>query len=169
MAQKELMLGVDYADDVEAAYQRGKLGDTPLIEQIMDHAVAAGMTSVCWRVSHIGKLTYRTRAGTVLDGMNALRISLTPFGLIMKRIDPLRVAIHEAHQRGLKLFVYYTLFDEAYTDPHTGIVSECELGRRHPEYYLVHRSGGSFVRGVFSFGCPEVRQYFAALVEEALS
>ena len=101
--------------------------------------------------------------------MNVLRISLTPFGLIMKRIDPLRVAIHEAHKRELKLFVYYTLFDEAYTDPHTGIVSECELGRRRPEYYSVHRSGGSYVRGVFSFGYPEVRQYFAALVEEALS
>lgn len=106
MAHKELMFGVDYADDVEGAYQRGELGDTPLIEQIMDHAAAAGMTSVCWRVSHIGKLAYRTRVGTVLDGMNALRISLTPFGLIMKRIDPLRVAIDEAHKRGLKLFVY---------------------------------------------------------------
>ena len=168
MAQKELMLGVDYADDVETAYQRGELGDTPLIEQIMDHAAMAGMTSVCWRVSHIGKLTYRTRVGTALDGMNALRVSLTPFGLIMKRIDPLRVAIDEAHKRGLKLFVYYTLFDEAYTDPHTGIVSECALGQRHPEYYLMHRGGGSVVRGVFSFGHPEVREHFAALVREAL-
>ena len=71
----------------------------------MDHAVAAGMTSVCWRVSNIGMLTYRTRVGTVLDGMNALSIGLTPFGLIMKRIDPLRVAIDEAHRRGLKLLV----------------------------------------------------------------
>ena len=168
MGNKELILGVDYGDDVEVAFQRGELGDAPLIARIMDNAVAAGMTTVCWRVSHVGKLTYRTRVGTRVDGVNALRVSSTPFGLIMKRVDPLRVAIDEAHKRGLKIWVYYTLFDEAYTDPHTGIVCECEFGRRHPEYYSVHVNGGSFVRGVFSFGYREVRDYFAALVKEAL-
>ena len=57
MTEKDRILGVDYADDVEGAYYRGELGDTPLIEQIMDDAAEAGMTHVAWRVSHIGKLT----------------------------------------------------------------------------------------------------------------
>lgn len=168
MAEKDLILGVDYGDDVEGAFGRGELGDTPLIEEIMDHAVAMGATWVCWRVSHVGRLTYRSRVGTPVDGTHSLRVSCTPFGLIMKRIDPLRVAVDAAHKRGLKILVYYTLFDEAFTDPHTGNVSECEFGRRHPEYYSVHANGGSFVRGVLSFGYSEVREYFAALVEEAL-
>ena len=126
------------------------------------------MTTVCWRVSCVGTLTYRTRVGTVTDGLNAMRLSATPFGLIMQRIDPLRVAIDAAHKRGLKILVYYTMFDEAYLEPSTGIIHECDFGRRHPEYYLVHHSGSPFVRGVFSFGYPEVRKYFAALVREAL-
>ena len=64
MTDKDRILGVDYADDVEHAFSRGELGDTPLIEAIMDHAAEAGMSHVAWRVSHVGKLTYRTRAGT---------------------------------------------------------------------------------------------------------
>ena len=102
---KERMLGADYADNVEHAFRRGELGDTPVIEQIMDDAVAAGMTSVAWRVSHLGRLTYRTKMGTVLDGTDALRVSLTPFGLILQRIDPLEVAVRAAGRQlvGLKV------------------------------------------------------------------
>ena len=166
---KELMLGVDYADDVEASYQQGELGDTPLIARIMDNAVKAGMTSIAWRVSHVGTLTYRTRVGTVQNGMKAMRGSLTPFGLIMKRIDPLKVAVEEAHRRGLKIFVYHTLFDEAYTETTTGVVQESEFGSEHPECYSAHHTDGTSVRGVLSFGYPEVREYFANLVDEALS
>lgn len=166
---KELMLGVDYADDVEEWYTQGELGDTPLIARIMDNAVKGGMTSVAWRVSHVGTLTYRTKVGTVQNGMNALRVSLTPFGLIMNRIDPLEVAVDEAHRRGLKIYVYYTLFDEAYTEATTGVVQQCDFGRKHPEFYSAHHTEGTFVRGVFSFGYPEVREYFGNLVKEALS
>lgn len=167
---KERMLGVDYADNVEHCFRRGELGDTPEIERIMDDAAAAGMTSVAWRVSHLGKLTYRTRAGTVQDGHGALRLSLTPFGLILQRIDPLAVAVEEAHKRGLKLYVYYCLFDEAYLDLDTpGLVSESEFGAAHPEFYLQHHRDATCIRGVFSFGHEEVREYFAGIVAEGLS
>ena len=122
---KELMLGVDCADDVEACYREGELDDTPLIARVMENAVRAGMTCIAWRVSHVGTLTYRTRVGTVQNGMTVLRLSLTPFGLIMKRIDPLAVAVEEAHRRGLKIYVYHTLFDEAY-------LGRRGVDRRHP-------------------------------------
>jgi len=162
---KTTILGVDYADDVEAWYARGMLGDTPLIETIMENAARAGMTAVYWRVSHVGRLTYRTRVGTPQDGLRALRPSLTPFGLILKRCDPLEEAVRAAHARGLELYVYHTLFDDCYLE------SESDFGRTHPEFYVSKRSkeGEDFVRGVFSFGYPEVRQYFAALIDEALS
>ncbi|MFC1526733.1 hypothetical protein ACFL6X_07990 [Candidatus Latescibacterota bacterium] len=166
---KELMLGVDYADNVEHAFRSGELGDTPVIEAIMDDAAAAGMTSVAWRVSHLGKLTYRTRAGTAQDGHKAIRASLTPFGLILQRIDPLEVAVRAAHERGLKLFVYYCLFDEAYLDLTTDEVSESDFGRLHPDMYWAHHSTKHCLRGVLSFGYPEVREYFGALVREGLS
>ena len=137
MTNKDRILGVDYADDVEVAYSKGELGDTPLIEKIMDDAVEAGMTHVAWRVSHIGKLTYRTEAGTIQDGHQAVRPSLTPSGLIMKRCDPMEEAVRAAHERGLKLWFYICLFDERYQYP-TGEVTESWLGAKHPEYYSQH-------------------------------
>jgi uncharacterized lipoprotein YddW (UPF0748 family) len=167
VAEKIRMLGVDYADDVEIAYERGELGDTPLIEGIMDHAVEAGMTHVLWRVSHVGKLTYRTKAGTIQDGHGAIRPSLTPFGIIMKRCDPLAEAVRAAHARGLKLFFFVTLFDECYQEPR-GFLSESWLGQQHPEYYLKHYSEELCVRGVFSFSYDEVRQYFTNILREGL-
>jgi hypothetical protein len=167
MRTGDRVLGVDYADDVELAYGRGELGDTPLIESIMDDAVAAGMTHVAWRVSHVGKLTYRTRVGTPQDGHQALRPSLTPFGLILQRCDPLQVAVEAAHRRGLKLLFYLTLFDECYQDP-AGPISESWLGAAHPEYYSRHYSHPLHVRGVFSFAYAEVCDYFLGIVREGL-
>ena len=167
MTAKMKVLGVDYADDVEAAFWRGELGDTPLIEAIMDNALEAGMTHVAWRVSHIGKLTYRTKVGTSQNGQQALRLSLTPFGLILQRCDPLEVAVRAAHERGLKIFFYITLFDEAYEEP-TGELSESWIGQQHPEYYIQHFCLPQFIRGVLSFGYPEVRRYFLDIVREGL-
>ena len=168
MTEKDRILGVDYADDVEGAYFRGELGDTPLIEQIMDDAAEAGMTHVAWRVSHIGKLTYRTKAGNVQDGHQAVRLSLTPFGLIMKRCDPMEVAVRAAHERGLKLWFYICLYDERYQYA-TGETTESWLGEQHPEYYSQHFSQPEErVRGVFSLAYPEVKQYFLDIVKEGL-
>ena len=168
MTEKDRILGVDYADDVEGAYFRGELGDTPLIEQIMDDAAEAGMTHVAWRVSHIGKLTYRTKAGNVQDGHQAVRLSLTPFGLIMKRCDPMEVAVRAAHERGLKLWFYICLYDERYQYA-TGETTESWLGEQHPEYYSQHFSqADERVRGVFSLAYPEVKQYFLDIVKEGL-
>lgn len=41
MPRKDRAPGVDYAHDVEPASSRRELGDTPLIEEIMDNAVRA--------------------------------------------------------------------------------------------------------------------------------
>jgi len=208
MTEKDRILGVDYADDVEAWYLRGELGDSRLIEQIMDNAVKAGMTHVAWRVSHVGTLTYHTKAGTMCDGHHELRPTLTPFGLIMQRCDPLEVAVRVAHERGLKILFYITLFDECRAVDSNGVpnilytgvppqgqclatspdgmmswekhpdnpviqepngpVSESWLGRQHPEYYSRHFSENLYVRGVFSLGYPEVKQYFHAILREGL-
>ena len=169
MKNKELILGVDYADDMEASFRNGEVGDTKLIARIMDNAVNAGMTWVAWRVSDLGKLTYRTKAGTIQDGVDPIRLSYSPFALIMQRIDPLEVVVEEAHKRGLKVLVYYTLFDEAYVIPEKGQHTESNFGKEHPECYSIHFNGKSFVRGVLSFGYDSVREHFASLVTEALT
>lgn len=64
VGKKELIIGVDYSDDVGVAFRNGEVGATPLIRRIVDNAVAAGVTTVCRRVSGVGLLTCRTRVGT---------------------------------------------------------------------------------------------------------
>ena len=180
MPRKDLILGVDCVDDIVPAFQKGKPTGAPLIREVLDHAVEAGMTAVCWRVSHVGYLSYPSKVGTPIRGAEgarpvfgddaAQRPAFEAFARLMQELDPLRTAIDEAHERGLKALIYYTLFDEAYTDPETGRVSaESDFGRLHPEFYACRPGGSACVRGVLSFGYPEVREYFAALAEEALS
>ena len=168
MTQKHRILGVDYADDVEHATGQGDPPDIPLIEAIADHAAQAVMTHLAWRVSCVGRLTYPTKVGSVLDGHNVMRPTHKPFAQVMQRCDPVVEAVRAAHERGMKLWFYMTLFDECYQSP-TEHISESWLGQEHPEYYLKHaRQDGLYIRGVFSLAYQEVREYFLGIVKEGL-
>jgi len=172
MHNKDLFLGVDYFDEMIDAQEHGEPADTPRIARIMDHAVEAGMTAVCWRVSCGGTLTYPTKAGTPMRPdepfLKVYNVGDT-VGAVMRKIDPLRVAVDEGHKRGLKVYAYYTLFDECYFHANTGDRIESDFGRNHRHCYLKNMIDNWHIRGVLSFGYPEVREYFASLVREALS
>src|SRR2546427_561582 len=111
---KTLAIGVDYADLLINGYEGGYLFNEPKIRGLIRSANNAHFDEVYWRVSIIGKVTYRSKVMTVLGGANLSNPGWSPIGVIMKQCDPLAVAIDEAHKQGLRIFVYITLFDFAY-------------------------------------------------------
>jgi len=123
---KRVILHVDYADQIHLGYWQGELYGEKRIRNLIRLAANAGITTIYWRVSAVGKVTYRSKVCTILDGCGILRrkpsyssavppsISYTPAGIIMKQCDPLAVAIDEAHKQGINIYIYVTLFDESF-------------------------------------------------------
>jgi hypothetical protein len=85
---------------------------------------------------------------------------------ILKKFDPLEVATHYAHQYGLKIFAWVTLFDSYYPG------MEDRFFLHHPEYLMMSRRnlGGLRVafRGVPCYSCPETRDYRLAETKELI-
>ncbi|HOM98979.1 MAG TPA: hypothetical protein PLM33_01860 [Acidobacteriota bacterium] len=127
--KKTLALGVDYNDQVVHGYLGGYLYNEPKIRELIQTARKAGFDEIYWRVSVIGKVTYRSKVMTVLDGKGLPYTEASPIGLIMRQCDPLEVAIDECRKQGLKSFVYITLFDFAYPG------FEDMFFEQHPEYW----------------------------------
>lgn len=167
---KKLIVGVDYNDEVQAVARKGELADTPVIKQMLDNIKSSGATGVCWRVSAAGFVTYPSKVYHVYYPKTVYTYA-TVWDLIFKRCDPLQVAVDYAHEIGLEIYAYVTLFDDAY------INQEPIFGRQHPEYYMRHYGGldpykdplEQCIRGVFSYGYPEVRQWRMKLIEELIS
>ena len=167
---KELIIGVDWGDDMSRANMQGEIGDTPLVRQIMENIKEAGATAVCWRVTGIGAAYYPSEVYHTWYPKSPIT-RMTIRELVFKRCDPLRVAVDYAHELGLKIYIYLTLFDDAFED------METMFGHRHPEYYMRHygeknqyRDPLSYcVKGVFSYGYPEVRAWRMELVDEIVS
>ncbi len=169
-ASKKLMIGVDYNDNVLEAAHRGELADAPAIRQILDNIKSAGAHAVCWRISGAGFVTYPSKVHQTYYP-KSIYTSATVWDLIFKRCDPLRVAVDYARQIGLEFYVYVTLFDDAYEN------QETMFGRKHPEFYMRHHGGldpykdplQQCIKGIFSYGYPEVRQWRMDLIRELLS
>jgi len=168
--KKEMIIAVDYSDNVGGANRKGELGDTPLIKQILDDIKSANADAVCWRVSCVGFVTYPSKVHkSYYPKTPANRVS--NWDLIFKRCDPLRVAVDYAHEIGLKIYPYITLFDDSYGDLETA------FGHKHPEYYIRHHGWSEnlsnpedyYIKGVFSYGYPEVRAWRMRLVKELVS
>ena len=126
---KVLALGVDYNDQVVIGYRGGYLYNEPKIRELIQTAKKAGFDEIYWRVSVIGKVSYRSRVMSVMDGAWTPYPEASPIGIILKQCDPLAVAIDETHKQGMKLFVYVTLFDFAYPG------FENAFFEKHPEYW----------------------------------
>jgi len=127
--KKVIAVGVDYNDQVVIGYEEGYLYDEPRIRQLIRAIKSAGTNEVYWRVSLIGKVTYRSKVMPVMDGKGAPYPGAAPTGIILKQCDPLAVAIDECHKQGMKCFAYMTLFDFAYPG------FENDFFERHPEYW----------------------------------
>jgi len=167
--EKEMIIAVDYSDNVVGANRKGELGDTPLIKQIMDDIKSAGGTAVCWRVSRSGSVSFPSKV--YIPYFPRTKGMVTSWDLLFKHCDPLRVAVDYAHEIGLKIYPYITLFDDAYEN------RESEFGHEHPEYYIRHyrwkknlsKPSSYYIKGIFSYGYPEVRTWRMKLVKELIS
>ena len=128
-ADKILALGVDYNDQVVHGYEQGYLYNEPKIRELIRTAKQTGFNWIYWRVSTIGKVTYRSKVMTVMTGEGLPYPGASPIGVILKQCDPLAVAIDESRKQGLKLLVYITLYDFCYPG------FEDQFFARHPEYW----------------------------------
>jgi uncharacterized lipoprotein YddW (UPF0748 family) len=170
LPKKTFIIGVDYNNDVFTLNRRGELGDTPVIKALLDDVKSAGADAVCWRVSACGFVTYPSSVHNTYYPKTIVTRVRT-WDVIFKRCDPLRVAVDYAHDIGLKFYVYITLFDDAYED------QEAMFGREHPEFYMRHYGGldpykdplKQCIKGIFSYGYPEVRQWRMKLIRELIS
>jgi len=128
-ASKVLALSIDYKDQIYLGYGRGVVFGKEEIAELLRTVRRSGFDEIYWCVSAVGKVTYPSKVMTVLDGTGLRSANYSPAGVILKQIDPLAVAIGAAHDLGMRVFVYITLFDFAYP----GL--ESRFFRDHPEYW----------------------------------
>jgi uncharacterized lipoprotein YddW (UPF0748 family) len=95
------------------------------IRQVVDLAGDAGFGRIHYRV--LGSSGYEFRPKSVLRS----EIALDRVG--GREFDPLRVAVDQAHARGMQVY--------AYIDPFENCGPMQEFGKAHPELCLVDRSG----------------------------
>ena len=164
--KKQVILGVDYGDQIQLGYWQGELYGEKRIRNLIHLAAKAGINTIYWRVSAIGKVTYRSKVCTILDGTEVPKEngpSSTPAGIIMRQCDPLAVAIDEARKQGVNIYIYVTLFDESYPG------AESDFSKLHPEYCWKHRTFEKhYIPGLLSYSYPAVREYKLAPMKELI-
>jgi len=149
---KELMMNIDYFDLCGAVHQRGEgLYDEDKIRSLLKKCKANGFSAVMWRTSVCGKVAYRSKVMTVFDA--EYRLSCNSLARVMEKIDPLEIAVKEAHKLGLKIYAWVTLFDSYYP----GL--EDAFFAKNPHLLMVSRDGNSVLRGIGCLACPETVDY----------
>lgn len=145
-------MNVDYYDLCGASYQRGEgLYDEDRIRTLLEKCKANGFSAVMWRTSVCGKVAYRSKVMTVFDA--EYRFSLNSLAQVLEKIDPLEIAVKEAHKVGLKIYAWVTLFD-SYAP---GL--EDAFFAKKPHLLMMNRDGNSVLRGVGCLACSETVDY----------
>ena len=166
MSNKEVLIGIDVANNMYLGYELGYYYGEERLRQLVRHCAEAGIGTIYWRVSATGQVTYPSKVRTVI-GTKSKRVSGFQAGsvenLIVRQCDPPAVAVDEAKKCGLKLFAYVTLFDEYYP----GMESQFE--QDHPEYTWKHFSKDHHIRGLLSYAYPEVREHRLAELRELIA
>jgi hypothetical protein len=164
--KREIILGVDAADQFYLGYEQGYLYGQDKIRELIRHCAEVGITTVYWRVSMGGQVTYRSKVRTIVGWQKDLP---EQFGCgsicktILHQCNPPEVAADEAHRCGIKLYAYVTLFDEY----HPGMESEFEIA--HPQFTWKHRMFDHRLRGLLSYAYPEVREHRLAELRELIA
>ncbi len=163
---KQLLLGIDVADQFRIGYENGYLYDESHLRQLVRRCADIGLDTIYWRVSATGQVTYHSKVRTVFGAKSKIHSGFRPNSvehLILKQCDPLAVAVDEARKCGLKIFAYVTLFDEYYE----GMESDFEIA--HPQYTWKHLRHDHHIRGLLSYAYPEVREHRLAEIDELLA
>ena len=165
MSDKEVIMGIDVANNIYRGYEMGYYYGEERLRQLVRNCAEAGIGTIYWRVSATGQVTYQSKVRTII-GTKPNRVSGFQAGsvenLIVRQCDPPAVAVDEAKKCGLKLFAYVTLFDEYYP----GMESQFEVD--HPEYTWKHFSKDHHIRGLLSYAYPEVREHRLAELRELI-
>ncbi|MBN1555120.1 MAG: hypothetical protein JXA11_10260 [Phycisphaerae bacterium] len=158
------LIGIDVANNMHLGCKQGFVHGESYLRELVRKCADCGIETLYWRVSEIGRVTYRSNVRTRVGSppKNTPYQEPSVMDLILKQCDPLEVGVEEAHRCGLNIFAYVTLFDEYYP----GMESDFEVC--HPEYTWKHLSQNHHVRGLLSYAYPEVRQHRLAEIRELI-
>ena len=169
LGNKELVLNVDFYD-YPFYFKRAVTEED--IKNLLLRAKKAGFDRINWRLSVCGKLAYYTKVGHRFDGEGEKGRPESRYLVdTMELLDPLEVAVRYAKELGIKIFAWYTPFDQGgvsdLTDePYGGMT--CNFLKQNPQFQMLSRDGKKYYKGVPSLAYPEVQEYHLGIVEELL-
>ncbi len=157
-------LNVSWGDHIVVYDGIGKLDTEEKIAAAMDDwKRLADSPTIYWRAS----------AWYARNYMVPLHDSFPEYFDTVERIwaefDPMAVAIREAHERGMKIYAYQTLFDEGspaevlYGDSKP-FPWQSKFTIAHPEYLATDREGMKRHHGVMEYAYPQVRAHMLAML-----
>jgi len=153
------VIRVSYGDHFEVFEGDAKLDTPERIERSMRRwRDVYDATTVYWRTSAWFIRHRCTRVPTSISRY------WTTADEIFARFDPYEAACQSAHELGLAIYGYATIFDEGsppeilYGD-RTPFPWQSHFTIEHPEYLVVDREGEKRQHGVMEYAYPEVRAY----------
>ncbi|MBM3477525.1 MAG: hypothetical protein FJX75_30005, partial [Armatimonadetes bacterium] len=166
----ENAVNVSWGDHIVVGEGLGKLDTPEKIAGAMDEwQRLTEARTIYWRVSdwYIGEYMECRPGGFPRYFEEVARIRAA--------FDPLACAVEAAHQRGMRIYAYHTIYDEGsppevkYGDS-TPFIWQSRFTIEHPEYLACDRAGDKRQWGVLEYAYPEARQYaigvFTRLVED---
>ena len=157
---KNIVWHIDYYDHMLLE----DLFDEEHIEKLLVDAKAGGVDTIFWRVSITGEMSYRTKVCTPCKGTDteyAKRMAD-----ILKKMDPLEVAIKLCRKHDLQIFVYVSVFDEACGNGED-VRWKSDFIEQHPECLLLTKAGERS-SGLLCYAYEEARDYRVRQIEEIL-
>lgn len=139
----------------------------PSIHRILSQCLDAGIRKVHWRTFHGARANYHSKLEPVAHGAEDIErpgYEADPRKAYdLREWDQLRDAVDIAHELGLQIAAWYTLYEETHVQRVTTTFAE-----KHPEYWWTARDGKKRPSKL-SFAYPEVWAYKLRLVKEQLA
>ena len=158
----KMMLCVDYNDMVAS---NEEVFDEKLIDRFFALCAQRGIERIYWRVSATGNVLYHSRVRTIFcKGPATWREGhAAKLREILRRCDPLEVAVRMARKHRLELYPWVTIFDDGKD------VMQSQFSRDHPEYLWLSRDQKTRIDGVLCYFYPEVISHRISQVRELLA
>lgn len=136
----------------------------PSVVRILDQCRQAGIRKVYWRSFLGARAHYHSRLEPIAwggEGIERPGYEARPrLAYDLREWDPLKDAVAVAHELGLQLSAWPTIYEET----HVQLVTT-EFAAAHPEYWWTARDGRRRASKL-SFGYPEVRRRKLDLIRE---
>ncbi|TDD96416.1 hypothetical protein [Actinomadura rubrisoli] len=161
------LISVSWGDHLEFGLGDGALSSADAVDRAVGRwQDELGGGAVLWRERRSARWYARTFQA---PGVSARRPSISK----ELDFDEHAVIVESAHRRGMKAFVYVTVFDEGWPlDLGWGGGYETWQSHyviRNPGHQIVDREGSAYLHGVLCFGYPEVRRYKLGVIRRLLA